>query len=164
MRLPKVPMLIALAFPFFLWELGAQERSDREIEIHKNVKLIESSATPDIPADLAVQYQNFLPTFKEALKESTKDQPDESVLILRVAAGFKEVGSAKTKRAQARVTAFCRNSKQEYIGNLILYSYVTNGPVNKEETAQFLKKQILEPLECYVANKDAAATEKTNPQ
>jgi len=62
---------------------------------------------------------------------------------------MKEVGSAKTKRPLARITAFRRNSKQEYVGLFILYSYQTAGPVNKEETSQFLKKQVLEPAECH---------------
>jgi hypothetical protein len=128
---------------------GATQTSDRETEIRKNIKLIEESASPDIPADLAAQYQNFIPIFKDALKAVTKDQPDDSVLIIRIGAGFKEVGAAKVKRAQARVSAFCRNSKQEFVGNFLLYSYLTSGPVNKEEAEQFLKKQILEPLDCY---------------
>ena len=52
--------------------------------------------------------------------------------------------------AQARVTAFCRNSRKEYVGSFILHSYASNGPVSREETEQFLRKQILEPMECYI--------------
>lgn len=72
----------------------------------------------------------------------------------------KEVGAAKTKRAQARVTVFCRNSRKEYIGNFILHSYASNGPVNREETEQFLRKQILEPMECYVPAESVLASPK----
>jgi hypothetical protein len=153
-------MLTALAFLFVGWELGAQQKSDREIEIHKNVKLIESTASSEIPGELVTQYQNFLPIFREVLKATTKDQPDQNVLTVRISAGFKEVGAAKTKRAQAQVTAFCRNSKQEYIGNFLLYSYATSSPVNKDETEQFLRKQILEPLECLAPGKVTSQTEK----
>jgi hypothetical protein len=137
-----------------------QERADHENEIRKNVRLIEFAATPDIPAEIAAHYHAFLPMFKEVLKENTRDQSDKDHLIIRVAAGIKEVGSAKVKRAQARITAFCRSSKKEYIGNFILHSYVTNGLVNKEETGQFLRKQILEPLECYVPAESVLASPK----
>ena len=125
------------------------ERSDRESEIRKNVRLIEFAAPPDLPDELASRYHAFLPMFREVLKENTRDQAEKDHLIIRITAGMREVGSAKTRHAQARVTAFCRNSKRQYIGNFILHSYATGGPVNKEETEQFLRKQILEPLECY---------------
>jgi hypothetical protein len=35
-----------------------------------------------------------------------------------------------------------------------------NGPVNKEETEQFLRKQILEPMECYVSAESVPASPK----
>ncbi len=151
MQFPNIRMFGVLAFLFFSWSIWAQEKVDREVEIHKNIKLIILAAAPEIPEDILKQYHGFLPVLEEALKESTVDQSDECTLTLRVAAGFKEIGSAKTKRPMARVTAFRRNSKQEYLGTFILYSYITAGPVNKEETAQFLKKQILEPAECRKA-------------
>ena len=93
--------------------------------------------TPDTPEDILKQFQGFLPILEDSLKEITADQSDECSLIIRVAAGIKEIGSAKVKRPMARITAFRRNSKQEYLGTLILYSYVTSGPVNKEEAVQF---------------------------
>lgn len=71
-------------------------------------------------------------------------------MLIRVEAGEREIGSAKTTRPLAQVTASCRNSTRQYFGNLILYSYATDGPVNEEETEQFLRKQNLEPSECYV--------------
>lgn len=149
MRPLIVPMVAVLAVLGMLGTIAAQEESDREIEIHKNVKLIQIAEKPGLPADLASQYRGFLPVFREVLKENTKDHSADNYLVLRVEPGVKEIGSAKTKRAQARVTSFCRNSKKEYIGSFILYSYLTQGPVNKEETEQFLRKQILDPLECY---------------
>jgi hypothetical protein len=134
-----------------LWgNILAQEESDREIEIHKNVRLIQIAATPGIPADLAGQYRSFLPMFRDVLKENTQDQSDEKQLVLRITPGIKEVGASKTKRIQANVASYCKNSRKEFIGSFTLYSYLTQGPVNKEETEQFLRKQILEPLECYV--------------
>jgi hypothetical protein len=96
------------------------------------------------------------------LRDNTADQADANVLIIRIEAGVREVGTAKTKRAQARVTGFIRNSRKEYFGDLILYSYATNGPVNKEETERFLVRQILEPLECYAPSRDVTAPAKTN--
>jgi hypothetical protein len=148
MQFPKVLTAPVLAFLLFSWNAGAQEKAEREVNIHNNVKLVHLSISPEVPGDLAKQYQSFLPVLEESLKESTTDQPDECFLTIRVAAGVKEIGSAKTKRPLARISAFRRNSKQEYVGNFILYSYINAGPVNKEETLQFLKKQILEPAEC----------------
>ncbi len=151
MRFRNVRMVAALAFLFFSWSVGAQEKPDREVEVHRNVKLIIMAPGPDIPEAIGAQYRNFLPILEQVLKENTTDQSDECALTLRVSPGIREIGAAKVQRAQARVTAFRRNSKQEYLGNFILYSYVTSGPVNKEETAQFLKKQILDPAECRKA-------------
>ena len=142
---------MVLAFLFFSCAIWPQEKSDRELEIKKNIKLIELSVGSDIPEDLLMQYKAFLPLLEDSLKEITTDQSDECSLTLRVAAGIREIGASKTKRPKARVTAFRRNSKQEYVGDFILYSYVNAGPVNKEETSQFLKKQILEPAECHKA-------------
>ena len=141
-------MLVALAFLFCMWNVWAQENDAREVEIHKNIKLVVMAPAAETPQDVAAQYKSFLPIFEQALKESTVDQTDECALTLRVMASFKEVGAAKIKRPLARVTAFRRNSKQEYVGSFILYSYINSGPVSKEETGSFLKKQILEPAEC----------------
>jgi hypothetical protein len=148
MQFPKALTFTLIGFLFFTSTIWAQDKIDREVEIHKNVKLVVLSPAADIPADVAKQFQAFLPVLEDSLKESTDDQPDECLLTLRVAAGVKEIGAAKTKRPLARVTAYRRNSRQEFLGTFILYSYLTAGPVNKEETIQFLKKQILEPAEC----------------
>jgi hypothetical protein len=148
MQFPNVRMPMVLALLVFSWSVLAQDKTDRDVEMHKNVKLIETAAAPDIPEDIVTQYRSFLPIFEDALKQNTKDQSDECSLTLRVAIAVKEIGSGKIKRPMARVSAFRRNSKQEYLGTLILYSYATSGVVSKEETEQFLKKQILEPAEC----------------
>jgi hypothetical protein len=152
MQFPKCSISMLLAFLFFAWSVSAQEKTDREVEIHKNVKLVELGIAPEIPEDMVKQYRSFLPILEDCLKENTSPQSDECSLTLRVNAGIKEIGAAKTKRPLARISAFRRNSKQEYIGNLILYSYVNSGPLNKEETTLFLRKQILEPAECKKAS------------
>jgi hypothetical protein len=151
MQFPYIRMFVALVFLVFSLSVRAQENISREVEIHKNVKLIELAPAPDIPEDMLKQYGSFLPILEETLKENTTDQSDACLLTIRVKAGIKEIGSAKVKRPTAQVTAYRRNSRQEFLGTLILYSYVTAGPVNKEETAQFLNKQILEPAECRSA-------------
>jgi hypothetical protein len=149
MQFPKIRTAVAFASLFFCLSIWAQDKIDREVEIHKNIKLIQLAPAPDTPEDILKQYQGFLPVLETSLKEITEDQSDECGLTIRVAAGVKEIGAAKVKRPMARITAFRRNSKQEYLGSLILYSYVNSGPVNKEETEQFLKKQILEPAVCH---------------
>lgn len=151
MRLSPVPMFAALAFLFCSWNVWAQNKVDREVQIHTNVKLIVMAAADDIPEEIATQYRNFIPILQDALKEATEDQTDECALTIRASIGIKEVGAKKVQRPQASVSAFRRNSRQEFVGNLILYSYVNSGPVNKEETMQFLTKQILEPAVCRKA-------------
>lgn len=151
MRIAKVPVLVALAFLFCAWSVWAQENDAREVEIHKNIKLVMVAPKSETPQDVATQYKNFLPILEQALKEGTVDQSDECALTLRVTASFKEIGAAKVKRPYAHVTAFRRNSRQEYVGSFSLYSYLNSGPVDKVETGNFLKKQILEPAECRKA-------------
>lgn len=146
MKFSGILSSLVLALLSLSWNVQAQEKPVREVDIHKNVKLVQLSISPDIPEDLVKQYQDFLPILEESLKESTGPQSDACSLTIRVAAGMKEI--AKTKRPLARVSAFRRNSKQEYVGTFILYSYINSGLVNKEETITFLKKQILEPAEC----------------
>jgi hypothetical protein len=151
MQFPKILISTTAAVLLFSWTAWAQDKIDKEVEIHKNIKLVVFATAGDIPEDVVKQYQSFLPILEASLKEVTSDQSDDCSLTLRVAAAVKEVGSAKTKRPQAKISAFRRNSKQEYQGAFILYSYINSGPVNKEETNNFLKKQILEPAECRKA-------------
>jgi hypothetical protein len=148
MQFPNIRMYLVLAFLIIPWSVWAQEKVEREIEIHKNVKLAIMTIAPDTPAEMAGQYKSFMPIFEDVLKQSTKDQSDECSLTLRLAFGIKEIGASRVKRPMARVTAFRRNSRQEFLGTFILYSYANAGLVNKEETDLFLKKQILEPAEC----------------
>jgi hypothetical protein len=148
MKFRNFSRYVVLASLLFAWSAKAQEKIDKEVEIRKNIKVVQQVVPANVPEDIVKQYSNFLPVFVEALKDNTKDESDECALILKVSAGMKEVGSAKIKRPQANITAYRRNSKQEYVGSFLLYSYTTNGPVNKDETAQFLKRQILDPSEC----------------
>jgi hypothetical protein len=148
MQFPNIRMYLVLAFLMISWSVWAQDKVEREVEIHKNVKLAIMTAAPDTPAEIASQFRSFLPIFEDVLKQNTKDQPDECSLTLRLSFGIKEIGAARVKRPMAKVNAFRRNSRQEFLGTFILYSYATTGLVNKEETEQFLKKQILEPAEC----------------
>jgi hypothetical protein len=119
---------------------------DHETDIKKNVKLVEMPITIDLVADAAKQ---FMPILRESIKEVVPDTSDECALTLRVQIGVKEVGSAKIKRPMARITASRKNARQEFVGDFILYSFINAGPVNKEETVLFLKKQILAPAECH---------------
>jgi hypothetical protein len=126
--------------------LGAQEKAASEIDIHKNVKLVEMAAPQDMPEELRSKYDKFLPIFVEALKETISEQPSDDALTIRIVPGVKEIGSAKTKRVFAKVTAYRRHARSEYVGSLLLHSYATGETVSKEEIGQFLTKQILGPL------------------
>lgn len=148
MQFPNIRMITVLAFLLLSWSALAQNKIDREIEIHENVKLAVMVVQPDLPEDMTAQFRLFLPILEEVLTETTTAQSADCALTIRVAAGFKEVGSAKTKRPTAAFTAFRRNSRQEFIGTFILHSYASDGLVNKEETGQFLKNQILAPAAC----------------
>ena len=110
--------------------------------------MIEMPAAAGVPEDIAAQHRAFLPLFEQVLKKSTADETDECALTVRITLGFKEIGSAKVRRPIARVTAFRKGAKQEFVGTFVLYSYVNSAMVNEEETEQFLKKQILEPATC----------------
>jgi hypothetical protein len=148
MHFLKIRMLLVLAVLLFPWAVWPQENIERELTVRNNVKLIVMAPTPEIPEGIQKQFRAFLPTFEQVLKDNTTAQSDECSLTLRIAAGLKEIGALKVRRPFVRVTAFRRNSKQEYVATLLLYSYISSGPVNAEETAQFLKTQILEPAEC----------------
>jgi len=124
--------------------LAAQEGS--EITVHKNVRLIEMAIPENIPKELADKYRAFLPVFEKTLIENTSEQTSENAITFRVVPGIKEIGSAKTKRVYARITAYRKNSKNEYVGSLLLHNYATGKLVSKEEIAQFLAQQILKPL------------------
>lgn len=102
----------------------------------------------DAPADIVAQHKTFTPVFEQVLKKITSDENDDCALTIRLTLGFKEIGSAKVKRPTARVAAYRKGARQEFIGTFVLYSYVNSGMVNEEETEQFLRKQILEPAVC----------------
>lgn len=152
MQCPKFRTHLILGFLLISWSVWAQENTGREVQIHKNVKMIEMPAAADIPEEIAAQHRAFGPVLEQALKKATDDETDDCALTLRVTLGFKEIGSAKVKRPIARVVAFRRGAKQEFVGTFVLYSYANSGIVNAEETEQFLKKQILEPAVCLKGN------------
>jgi hypothetical protein len=126
--------------------LAAQQNSAHEIEIHKNVKLIEMAIPQDMPKEFTAKYQAFLPLFEEALKEKTSEQTADKALTFRIVPGVREIGSSKTKRVFARITAYRTRAKTEFVGNLLLHSYATGETVSKDEIGSFLAKQILNPL------------------
>ena len=154
MRFLNIRILAAVAAVVLCPGAGAQaqEKVQREVTVHENVRLVILAPADDLSDEVRKQYQAFLPLFEEALREATTNETDPCALTIRVSAGVKEVGSAKTQRPLARVSAFRRNSRQEFMATFILYSYLTAGPVNKEETAQFLKKQILDCAICNSGN------------
>lgn len=148
MQFPNFRILTVLAVLLLPCSVFAQNKTDREIDIHENVKLAVMVVPSDVSEDMAEQFRLFIPILEEVLKESTTNQSAACALTIRATAGFKEIGSRKVKRPTAVISAFRRNSRQEYIGTFILHSYSSDGLVNNEETEQFLTKQILEPAVC----------------
>ncbi len=140
-------LLVILSLPFCSVE--AQEKADSETTIHNNVKLIEMPIPPNIPEDFKAQYQIFIDRLKVALKEKTSERPSASALTFQVTAGVREVGSKRTKQPAARVTAFKKDSRNEWVASFILYSYATGETINKEEIEKFLTLQILNGLDSY---------------
>jgi hypothetical protein len=125
----------------------AQEKADSETDIHSNVRLQEMSIPPNIPEDVKAKYQIFLGRLKQALKEKTSERSSTNALTIQVCPGIKEVGSNKTKQPAARITAFRKDSKSEYVAIILLHSYATDDTVNKEEIERSLTLQILNPLD-----------------
>ena len=70
MQFHKIRTHLILALLLFSWSVWAQDNTGREVQIHKNVRLIEMPATPDIPEDIAAQHRNFGPVFEQSLKEN----------------------------------------------------------------------------------------------
>jgi hypothetical protein len=68
----------------FFCSLAAQEKSAREIDIHKNVKLIEMAIPGNMPEDLQLKYKSFLPVFIETLEAATSEQSSENALTFRI--------------------------------------------------------------------------------
>jgi hypothetical protein len=145
MKRKNVSVLLAAILLCFC-SVGAQEKMEREIDIHKNVRLIIMAVPQELPDEFKAKYQRFLPLFEEALRENTSEQALESALTVRIVPGIKEIGFAKTKRVIARITAYRKDSKMEFISIILLHSYETGTAVSKEEIGQFLKRQILNPL------------------
>jgi hypothetical protein len=137
---------LCIGFLLLAGGLSAQQNAATEIEIHNHVKLIEMAVPLDIPQEFREKYQAFLPLFVAALKENTTEQTADKAITFRIVPGIKEVGSAKTKRIFAKITAYRTRAKAEFVGNLLLHSYATGETVSMEEIKGFLLKQILGPL------------------
>jgi len=124
MKRVQMPVLFMFLFlPFAV--CNAQEKAEREVDIHSNVKLLEMPIPQDMPEELKVKYQIFVQRLKDALKETTSERTSASALTIQVCPGVKEIGAAKTKRALARVTGYKKDSKTEYFANIFLQSYET---------------------------------------
>jgi hypothetical protein len=145
MRSVRVQILFMLLLVPLL-SVKAQEKADREIDIHTNVRLLEMPVPPDLPEDFKAKYQVFLQQLKTSLKENTSERISTSALTIEVRPGIREIGLNRTKRPMASITAFLKNSKSEFRGDLLLYSYATGDTVNKEEIDRFLTRNILAPL------------------
>ena len=145
--------LLIATFLLIPCNIRAQEKSQRELKLYDNVKLIEVSDLNDSQKQFNDEYQRFLPLFEDVLKKLTANWPAGSELTIRVTPGVKRVGSARIQRPFARVTAFRKESKREFVGTLLLYSYVTRGPVSSKEIEQFLNKQILGSIKRAVNQK-----------
>ena len=145
MRNVRIPILfLLLSLPF--WSVKAQEKAEREIDIHNNVRLLEMPIPKDLPEEYKAKYQVFLQQLKTALSENTSERAAASALIIQVCPGIREVGLNRTKRATASITAYKKDSKSEFHGDIFLHSFATGETVNKEEIEKFLKLQILNPL------------------
>jgi hypothetical protein len=139
--------ILLMLFFLPLCSAEAQEKADSETDIHNNVTLLEMPIPPNIPEDFKAKYQVFLGRLKQALKEKTGERPSASALTIQVRPGIKEVGSSRTKQPAARITAYKKDSKSEYVANFLLHSYATGETINKEEIERFLSLQILNPLD-----------------
>jgi hypothetical protein len=138
-------LFLLLSLP--LCSAEAQEKADSQTDIHSNVKLLEMPVPPNIPDEFKAKYQIFLERLKQALKEKTSERSLASALTIQVSPGIKEVGSKRTKQPAARVTAYRRDSKSEWVANFLLTSYATGETINKEEIEKFLTIQILNPID-----------------
>jgi hypothetical protein len=146
-------ILLIGAFVLLPCHIKAQQKPQRELKLYDNVKVIEVSDISETQKKFNDEYQRFLPLFEKVLKNITANWPAGSELTVRVALGVKKVGSAKIQRPFAEVTAFRKESKREFVGTLLLYSYVTRGPVNSQEIEQFLNRQIIGPIKRSVRQK-----------
>ena len=138
---------VAMIGLFVLLPLCGIKAQDRGVEIHSNVRLVAMPIPEDLPPDFQAKYLLFLQQLKDAIKAKTSERTPADALVFRVRPGVKEVGSAKTKRPMASVVAFKNDSKNEYRGDILLYSYATGDTISREEIDKFLAKQIINPLE-----------------
>ncbi len=145
MRSVRIRILFMLLFVPLL-SVIAQEKAEREIDIHANVRLVEMPAPPDLPEEFKAKYQIFLRQLQTSLKANTSERSSASALTIQVRPGIKEIGLNRTKRPTACITAFVKDSKTEFRGDLLLHSYATGETVSQEEVEKFLTRNILSPL------------------
>jgi hypothetical protein len=148
MKRITIILAVILSLMFLATAAGGQERKGREIPIHKNVLLVVYEVPPDYPEALKAEYLHVHPLLEEILKVSTTDETPDCALTVRVTAETKKIGSAQTERAVARVVAFHKNAKREFVARLILHSFLTGELVNKEEVKEFLEHRILVAAKC----------------
>jgi hypothetical protein len=151
MRYDVISILIvflALAFLCFPWVVKAQEVVSQVIEIHRNVRLIETPVLADLPEELKQDYEHFLPMLEESLRAMTSDESEECALTIQVGAGFKEYGAAKVKKVFARLTAYRRNSNLQFVARIYMHNFATDAFVSMEEISDFLQQQVLGPAQC----------------
>jgi hypothetical protein len=146
MRLFGTGLLVVAALLVFSYAVPAQQESNLVSEVHKNVTLIELPIPAAMPEELKSEYRRFLPLFEAVVTESTTDQLPADAVTIRVEAGTKEIGSKKTERAIAQITASRKQLAHSYAATLLLHSYATGEAVNKEEIAKFLERYILHPM------------------
>ena len=61
MRIPKIRLITVFAVLILSWSALAQNKTEREIKIHENVKLEIMVAPSDIPEDMKEQFRLFIP-------------------------------------------------------------------------------------------------------
>ena len=137
-------LCLLLLLPFC--GIKAQEKGF-ETDIHSNVRLVTMPIPEDMPSDFKAKYLLFLQQLKDAIKAKTSERTAEDAFIFQVRPGIKEVGSTKTQRPMASIVAYRKDSKNEYQGDILLYSYATGENISREEIDKFLAKQIINPLE-----------------
>lgn len=125
----------------------AQDKVGFEVDIRSNVRLVTMPIPEDMPQDFKTKYLLFLQQLKESIKAKTAEHTAADALVFQVRPGVKEIGAAKTKRPMASIVAYRKDSKSEFRGDILLYSYSTGENVSREEIDKFLAKQIITPME-----------------
>ena len=70
MQFPNFRMLTVLAVLLLSIPVFAQNKTDREIDIHENVKLVIMTVSSDVPEDMAKQFRLFIPVLEEVFQRT----------------------------------------------------------------------------------------------